>query len=147
MYNAEPDHRLQSQLACVAVAAFFLIMAGFARWIGADFQTTIQAVALSSVFFAIAGFAAFIADTTSNVWDLDRLLPWFGVALLVVWPCWHPVLDSIALGGKSPFGQQSSLDLPYHPQPLYVKAWFKWGFEAVLVAFAAFTVKRSWAGR
>lgn len=120
-----------STAVLIAAAIPVLALFGFSRWIGADFELTVDAIVASAGVLLVA-FA---------VWWFIRpdVLMLAVLSLVIVWPLWWPVLDSIAVGGEKPdFWLEPDASAPW-----WTAEWFRWAVEAALVgAFAYLASKK-----
>lgn len=108
----------------------FLVVFQISRSIGADFQSTLSAFMPSILIILGAGLGA---------WKLDLpALPLGSFVLVLVWPCWWPVLDSIANAGNSPDHFQLNLG----NELWWTTAAFKWGVELFLIILCGVLVYR-----
>lgn len=112
---------MRSDGAAVVLAVIIVLILGVSLWVsnetGADFTVALTACGKSAVVLFIAGFAAW-----ASPFKPSTLL---ASSLVVIYPLWWPVLDSIALNAHSvPFAdlyEQDSL-LPW---------WRAWWFNAI----------------
>lgn len=113
-------------LTAVVLLAVFQI----SRSIGADFQATLSAFMPSLLIVVGAGFARWKLPLPS--------LPVASLALVVIWPFWWPVIDSIA----NPGAASDRFYLNLRDDVWWSTTTFKWCVEVGLIAVFGATLLR-----
>jgi hypothetical protein len=109
--------------------------------LGADFWVVFHAlghmaIALLVFYGAVIG-AAYLGMLHKLGWTISLLLAGTGS---VVWWCFAPVLDSMALGGQNP---ASGTVFDYGDFPFWDSWWFQWGGTVLLLVFAVVALRRA----
>ena len=126
--NAGADPVVWGTIGLTAVV--LLVVFQISRSIRSDFQATLSAFMPSILIVVGAGFA---------IWKLPLpALPIASFALVVIWPFWWPVIDSIANPGVT----SDRFYLNLGGDPWWATLTFKWCVEVVLIAIFGATVIR-----
>jgi hypothetical protein len=120
--SADPIVLITVGLTAVVLLAVFQI----SRSIGADFQSTLSAFMPSLLIILGAGL---------GIWKVNLpLLPMGSFVMVLVWPCWWKVLDSIGNAGSNP----DQFQLHLGDELWWTTTAFKWGVEIVLIVLCGF---------
>ncbi len=131
------------------IFAAFLLSGGIARTVGADITIVFTAFLWSCAILVVAGVVCWIVGRAGCV----SLSLTGSASLVLIWPSWWKVLDSIAAGDSdktsllgSLFSQRDSYSpFPDFGPPVewYNDSLFKWGVEATLISLLIFCIWRN----
>ena len=115
----------------ILVLCFLLATTWIARKTGADWSEVVAAFGKSLLPLGAAGLLVFMGSMRPITATL--------IALILVYPLWWPVIDSIAVnaGGAIRIGPE------WIEKPWWCSSWFKWLSEVGLIGASGFYILNS----